>query len=277
PTVHFDKLACTACHSGPWPEQETIRTKTSRAHALGTLAARKSPNALPHIVYPVLAEQQDGKITPHKLFWPAFWAFSKDGAVTPIDLETLNKTAGRIIARQRPASPGDWRPVSDEQIIKVLKSLSSRQPDKGQPVYVAGGKLHSLDDKGTLIAEEHNAARPYLWPIAHNVRPAAQSLGVKSCQDCHSTDAPFFFGDVAIDSPLASQKDTVKRMVEFQDINVRYARLFAMSFVFRPWLKVVALASCAVLAAVLLLYALKALACVAKVMVGKKLEDSDLE
>jgi hypothetical protein len=42
-----------------------------------------------------------------------------------------------------------------------------------------------------------------------------------------------------------------------------------MSFVFRPWLKVVALASCAVIAAVLLLYALKALACITKIMVGE--------
>ena len=277
PTVHFDKLTCTACHAGPWPQQKTLRTKTSRAHALGTFAARKSPDALPHIVYPVFAEQQDGKIAPHKLFWPAFWAFSKYGAVTPIDLETLKKTAAKIIARQRPASPGDWRAISDKQIIEVLKSISARKSAEGTPVYICGGNLYSLDEKGQLTGTEHEAARPYLWPIAHNVRPAAQSLGVKSCQDCHSTDAPFFFGQVAVDSPLASQKDAVKKMVEFQHLNARFVKVFAFTFVFRPWLKVVALASCAVLAAVLLLYALKALACVAKVMVGKKLEDSDLE
>jgi hypothetical protein len=233
----------------------------------------------------VFARQQYGKIAPHKLFWPAFWAYLEDGIVEPIDLETIRQTAGRIVARQRPANPGDWRPVSDKQIIDVLKALSSRQPDKAQPVYITGGKLRSLDDKGSLIAEQHNAARPYLWPVAHNVRPAAQSLGVKSCQDCHSADAPFFFGEVAIDSPIGYQLDSPlvfkkqpgKTMIEFQDINVRYAKLFAFTFVFRPWLKVIGLASSGLLAAVLLLYALKALACVTRVFVGKRLEDSDLQ
>ncbi|MBA7716074.1 hypothetical protein ES703_125136 [subsurface metagenome] len=277
PLVHFDKLTCTACHAGPWPQQTTLRTKTSRAHALGTLAARKSPDALPHIAYPVFAEQQGGKIAPHKLIWPAFWAYLKDGTVEPIHLGTVRLTAGKVIARQRPASPGDWRPISDKQIVEVLKALSSQQPDEGQSVYIAGGNLYSLDEKGQLTGTEHEAARPYLWPIAHNVRPAAQSLGIRRCEDCHSTDAPFYFGEVAIDSPLASQKDAAKKMVDFQHLDIRFVKVFAFSFVFRPWLKVVALASCAVIAAVLLLYALKALACVAKVMVGKKLEDSDLE
>jgi len=78
-----------------------------------------------------------------------------------------------------------------------------------------------------------------------------------------------------VDSPLESrpawgadesERDSVKKMVEFQGINAFYAWAFAFSFVFRPWLKVVTLGSCAILAAVLLLYALKALACVVKVL-----------
>lgn len=270
PLVHFDKLTCTACHSGPWPQHKTIRTRTSRAHALGTLAARKSPEALPHIIYPVFARQENGKIAPHKLLWPTFWAWLKAGKVTPLDLETVKLTAGKIIGKQRPPASGDWLAISQKQIIEVLKSLSSRKSAKDKPVYICGGNLYRLDDKGELIAAEHDAARPYLWPIAHNVRPAAQSLGVRRCEDCHSTDAPFYFGEVAVDSPLVSQKDAVKRMVDFQHLDARFVKIFAFSFVFRPWLKVVALASCAVIAAVLLLYALRALACVTKVLVGKK-------
>jgi hypothetical protein len=41
-----------------------------------------------------------------------------------------------------------------------------------------------------------------MWPIAHDVRPAAQSLGVRNCEDCHSPDLPFFFGKVQVDSPI---------------------------------------------------------------------------
>lgn len=270
PLVHFDKLACTACHSGPWPQQKTRRTKTSRAHALGTLAARKLPDALPHIVYPVFAKQQNDKIAPHKLLWPAFWGLLKDETVTPIKLETVRKTTAKIIAKQRPQTSSGWLAVSRKQIIDVLKFLSSQKSAQGRPVYICGGNLYRLDDKDNLIHAEHAAARPYLWPIAHNVRPAAQSLGVRRCEDCHSTNAPFYFGQVAIDSPLVPQKDAVKRMVDFQHLDARFVKIFAFSFVFRPWLKVVALASCAVLAAVLLLYALKALASITKALVGKK-------
>ena len=270
PLVHFDKLACTACHSGPWPQQKTRRTKTSRAHALGTLAAGKLPDALPHIVYPVFAKQQNDKIAPHKLLWPAFWGRLKDETVTPIKLETVRKTTAKIIAKQRPQTSSGWLAVSRKQIIDVLKFLSSQKSAEGRPVYICGGNLYRLDDKDNLIHAEHAAARPYLWPIAHNVRPAAQSLGVRRCEDCHSTDAPFFSGRVAIDSPLVPQKDAVKRMVDFQHLDARFVKIFAFSFVFRPWLKVVALASCAVLAAVLLLYALKALASITKALVGKE-------
>lgn len=33
PSAHFEKLTCTACHSGPWAAPETYRVKTSRARA----------------------------------------------------------------------------------------------------------------------------------------------------------------------------------------------------------------------------------------------------
>ncbi len=89
PPTHFDKLSCTACHSGPWPANETIRTKTARAHALGIAGANKSGEVLPHLLYPVFAKGQDGKIAPHKLFWPAYWATMADGNVTPLAMETV--------------------------------------------------------------------------------------------------------------------------------------------------------------------------------------------
>ena len=150
-----------------------------------------------------------------------------------------------------------------------MELFSSKKTTEGEPVYVCGGKLHRLDDEGKLTATEHSAAEPYLWPIAHDVRPAAQSLGVRRCEDCHSTNEAFFFGEVEVDTPIASEQGSVKKMVEFQGLRPVYTKLFAMSFVFRPLLKVVALGSCAILGAVLLLYGLKALACIARVLVGK--------
>ena len=155
--------------------------------------------------------------------------------------------------------------TTEEHIIKALGEL--QKVVKGEAVYICGGRLYSLKIRRTavLVSYEHFAAQPYLWPIAHNVRPAAQSLGVRYCTDCHATDAPFFFGDVTVDSPIVAGREA-KKMVEFQDINPFYAWAFAFSFVFRPWMKIIALGSCAILGLVLLLYALKALACIAKVL-----------
>jgi hypothetical protein len=264
PPIHFEKMTCTACHSGLWPDKKTYRTKTSRAHALGTLGVNKSAEALPHILTPVFAKGADGKIAPHKLFWPAFWGVVKDDNVAPVALETVSEVVGRVVPEQRPLLSGDWLGLTAEQITEVLSAMSQESAE-GQPVYVAGGKLYRLDDIGELAAQQHPAAKASLWPIAHNVRPAIQSLGVRSCQDCHATDAPFFFGDVEIDSPLAADGTSAK-MIDFQDLKPFYVKAFAFSFVFRPWLKLVILASCAGLAGVLVLYALRALACVVKVL-----------
>lgn len=282
PPVHFDKLTCTACHSGPWPAQKTYRTKTSRAHGLGTYNVNKSDDALPHIIYPVFAKQggigaaytgglfvlsENDKISPRKLIWPAFWGTLKDQKVTPVNLEVVRKTVGKILAKEKLPRSGDWLALTWEDIREALKLLAKKIEEN--PVYVGGGKLYYLNRDKLTIIFEHLAAKPYLWPIAHDVRPATQSLGVRGCEDCHSTDAPFFFGKVDVDSPLVSEQDSVKMMVEFQDVDAVYAWAFALSFVFRPWLKVVTLASCAVLAVVLLLYALKALACITKTLAGE--------
>ncbi len=266
PPVHFEKLTCTACHSGPWPRDKTILVKTARAHRLGTIGVNKSYEALPHIVSPVFATQDDGKIAPHKLIWPAYWGIIKDQDVEPIDFEVVKQTVGRVLANENLPFSGDWPALSDEHVSAALKSIKGKV--EGEAVYVSGGKIYSLDDSGKLWQEEHKAAEPYLWPIGHNVRPAAQSLGIRYCTDCHATDAPFFFGDVAVDSPVVSAREA-KQMVEFQDVDPSYAWAFAFSFVFRPMLKVVAIASCVVLLLVLLQYGLRALACVAKVWAGR--------
>jgi len=268
PPVHFDKLTCTACHSGPLLKQKTHRLKTSQAHALGTLNVNKSYEVLPHITGPVFAEQPDGKIAPHNLIWPAFWASIRGREVVPIALEIIRPIAAKVI-EYTSTHTGDWPNLTAEQLTKILALLSSQTAIEAEPVYICAGRLHRLDHSGQLISQGHPAAKPYLWPIAHNVRPTAQSLGAGRCEDCHSIDAAFSFGQVPVDSPLALDSGSAKTMVEFQDINPFYMKIFDVSFVFRPLLKVVALGSSAILAAILLLYGLKALSFIARILVGK--------
>jgi len=209
------------------------------------------------------------KIGPHKLIWPAYWGTLKDGKVTPIVLDTVRNVVGMVIGTDKVPRSGDWPALTAELVTEALTSLQKEKGIEGKAVYICGGKLYQLDDSGQLSeVPGHPAAWPYMWPFAHNVRPAAQSLGVGHCEDCHATDGPFFFGKVAVDSPFESERKSVKEMVEFQGIDPLFTRAFAFTFVFRPWLKIVILGSCAILAAVLLLYALKALACVAKALVG---------
>ncbi len=267
PPVHFEKLTCTACHSGPWPGDSAIRTKTSRAHALGVLSSNKSPDCLPHLLYPVFAKDNTGKIAPHKLLWPAFWAEISEDALAPIDLAIVESVTTGLLKR---GPYGDWPQLPEEQLTQCLMLLKSKISPDTQPGFVTAGKVYSLDDQDNLISKERSDAKPYLWPVAHNVRPAAQSLGVRRCEDCHSTDSPFFFGSVPVDSPLASADGASVEMLTFQKLPRFYTKAFAFSFVFRLWLKVVALLSCLVIAGVLLLYALRALGFVAAVLVGKK-------
>jgi hypothetical protein len=281
PAVHFDKLTCTACHSGPWPVEQVLLTKISRANRLGTPNVNKAVEGLPHILSPVFAVQgesgagykpefmttENGKIAPYKVLWPAYWGILEQEKVTPIELSVVEKVVGGILTDIELAPTGDWPQITKEMIAEAIKALGASVT--GKAVYIGGGKLYSLDDSGQLLEQDdHPAAKPYLWPLAHNVRPAAQSLGVRYCTDCHATDAPFFFGDIKIDSPIVAGQDSFKRMIEFQGISPSYAWAFAASFVFRPWLKIIAIGSCVVMAGVLLLYALRALACIVKVLTG---------
>jgi hypothetical protein len=269
PPVHFEKLTCTACHSGPWPSTETVRAKTARAHAIGVAGANKSGDVLPHLTYPVYAKGQDGKIGVFKLFWPAYWAVEANDTITPLNMDTVKAATTKVIAKAALSKVGDWPNLTEDDIAKILSLLVANVPAEAKPVYIAGGKLYSLNDAGRLTSADNETAAPYMWPIAHDIRPAAQSLGVRNCQDCHTTDSPFLFGLVSIDSPLKSAAATGAEMVKFEQLPRFYTKAFAWSFMFRPWLKVVAILSSIVIAGVLVLYALKALAFVAKVVIGE--------
>ena len=128
---------------------------------------------------------------------------------------------------------------------------------------MAGGKLHQLAAPGRVKAEPHAAAKPYLWPIAHDVRPAALALGARGCQDCHDASAPIFFGHVAVDSPLPASRGESWAMSAFQkDLDVQYAATFARSFLYRPYLKASLVVAMALLSLIGMAYLLAGLGAV---------------
>ena len=217
---------------------------------------------LPHVQWPVFVRGEDDKLAPHKMMWPSFWGSRKDGKFTPMTPKAVKEAIGDLIKSEQPRA-NDWIPLSTETIAAALTALAGQieEPKEGskpQAVYVAGGKVYELSGE-QVVETDDPAAGPYSWPIAHDVRPASQSLGRDgNCGECHSTQSPFFFGTVAVDTPVKPEVELRDR-VSFQKLSPRYVWAFAWSFMFRPWMKLTVLACCAVVGAVVLAFVLKAL------------------
>ena len=256
PPIHFEKMTCTACHSGPFPGQEPGAVHTSLAHKLGLPGPARGANTAPVIVQPVFLWGDDGRIAPNKAVWPSYWGRFKDGKVTPLLPEEVAKT------EKLPAQPAEdvardpynTRPLTDAQIQPVLEALSADK-SKGEAVFVAAGKIYQLEG-GKLKSKEHEAARPYIWALAHDVRPASQSLGARGCADCHSNDSPLYFAMVSARGPVETGSGVNKAAWELRGDDKLVVSTFASSFVFRPLLKWIAFAAAFIVLGVLLNYGL---------------------
>lgn len=266
PPLHFEKLACVTCHSGPWPEHSVGQVKTSRSHQLGTTFARKEHQALPHLYYPVYAKGENQRIVPCKMIWPAYWGVLSDGQVSPVPVAQVRKVASQIVKPRFLSEDGNWPALTDDHVIDMLRGLETLEDTAGVPVYVCGGLVHKRDDKDRLMAMKHPAAEPCLWPAGHAVRPAAQALGVRTCRDCHQEASAFFFGQVPVDSLLASDQGRVVPMIEFQQLDPVWARRFGRSFKYREWLKAVLLGAGGVLMVTLLCFGCRAVHCIIRAL-----------
>jgi len=91
PPIHFEKLSCTACHSGPVPGDQVTRMQTAMAHKLGLPRALRSHEDQPGIAAPIFAEADDGRIYPYRIMWPTFWGYQVSDQITPIDPDAVYK------------------------------------------------------------------------------------------------------------------------------------------------------------------------------------------
>jgi hypothetical protein len=232
PPVHFEKLSCTTCHSGPWPSEKTVLVKTSRAHALGIPKASKDDDALPQIATPVFVKNSDGVYGPVNIFWPAFWAYRLDGNVEPVVPAVIRPFIADIYQKDTTRVLGRWPQLREDDICGILSALRVLDTTRGEPIYASGGHTYSQSGAGNLLVSNQEIAAPYAWPIAHDVRPKAQALGIRGCDDCHATDAPMFFGNVRIASPFVLQSDSLAGMTGFQQQMPVYPWILSMSFLF---------------------------------------------
>ncbi len=190
PLVHFEKLTCTACHSGPWPQPHTREIQTAMNHGLGLPTRERSQDDPPQILAPVFARNERGEIAPHRAVFPAYWAIRHGGGeMRPVPLDRVRRAA--------PTGDGPAGALPDAaQLEQIAVKLATDVPDGGQLVYLRDGLVHSFDAAGKMQPGQ-DALPPYLWPIAHDVRPAGQSLGIRGCTDCHADDASIYFGKLS--------------------------------------------------------------------------------
>ena len=178
PPLHLDKLTCTACHSGPWPEMVPKRVQTSLTHGLGQATREREADDTPAILGPVFVRGEDGKIAPQR--------------------------------------------------VVVTTDVSGK--------------------KGQLI----------VWPWAHGVRPTAQSLGARGCEDCHGPGAAIFRGAVV----------PGREMHDFHGYGPALAGAWSVVFLFRPAFMWFGFVCAALVALVLLRCALDVVTCLCFAGVG---------
>ncbi|MBI5687033.1 MAG: hypothetical protein HZC54_18335 [Verrucomicrobia bacterium] len=137
PPVHFEKLSCTACHSGLMPGATPTDVRASRANRLGIHGRALWFTDAPFIQEPVFAKGSDGKIAPHRVMWPAFWARRAAGKLTPMRPDELEKSAKGILD-------------AGHQIGTVLKAIAQLGDELGEVVFVASGKLFRANTDGEV-------------------------------------------------------------------------------------------------------------------------------
>jgi hypothetical protein len=151
------------------------------------------------------------------------------------------------------AKAGTEQTLTEEQVALVLAALAKPAGDSDY-AYFSGGRMFTLGKNGDLMSRKDAAAGPVTWPLAHNVRPAQQSLGTNGCTDCHSGGSDFFFSKLKGTGPLLTGRVEKLSASSFMGLGGLFQRVFGLSFIVRPAFKIV-LILCAVIAGSLLFLA----------------------
>jgi hypothetical protein len=163
PEVHFERLACTVCHSGPLPEKEPTRIRTARANRLGIFGAADWTTPLPAILEPVYVRDKNTLLTPQRLMWPAFWAKVSGKTVAPLKPDQVQAAAGDIL-------------FPEKAVTRILTALFNLADLDGTPVMVMDAKAYEMNLDGGLNASTFESEFPekgFYWAIKKdgNVTP----------------------------------------------------------------------------------------------------------
>jgi len=190
PRLHLKKISCEVCHSGPRPRPEPLMFEQPTDPVWGCVAGRRKPSG-PTIWAPVFARHGTRRLHNFTRLLPQWYARRTDKGLEPLSQRGLVPVFFRAAAKGITDDNGDGVPEvnKDIEIVTILQELGRKVE---HPVYLDGGLLYELDDNGQLTTSPNPLAAPIDRPMAHNVRPAHQSLGADGCMDCHRSDSPFF-------------------------------------------------------------------------------------
>lgn len=142
PPIHFDKLSCTACHSGPRPGEQAFVVQTALAHQLG-LPSHDEGDPPPGIVTPIFKRGGEGGVLyPHRMMWPAFWGTMKDGHITPLNPEAVYDATRKTLRVRR----GSFA----EQVMDADLSSSDKKELLGEDRYKLEEDELTEDEKAKL-------------------------------------------------------------------------------------------------------------------------------
>ncbi|MGB2908384.1 MAG: hypothetical protein WBB73_14875 [Candidatus Aminicenantaceae bacterium] len=155
PAVHFERLACTVCHSGPVPDKEGTRVRTSRANRLGIYGIADWATDLPHIEEPVFVRDSLGRLVPNRLVWPSYWARLDGESTLPLrPAEVSDRGAGILDL--------------EEDIAAILAVLSVNPAIGSYAALTVGERMFNpnLDGKLDVSAlSEENNMEGRLWAL----------------------------------------------------------------------------------------------------------------
>ena len=153
-----------------------------------------------------------------------------------------------------------------EKLVEALETLAELVPEGSQPVFVSGGKVYARQGEGALESFSHAAAEPYAWKMAHDVRPAMWSTGVRGCADCHAFGSPMFEGQVTAIGTVPDDAPVRATMIEIAGYDPWMHGGWNLTFPGRPLFKFGGFAAMAVVGLVLLAYAMAGLQGVAGIL-----------
>lgn len=158
PAVHFEKLSCTVCHAGALPSKILTRVRTSRANRLGIYGVAQWFTEWPLMVEPVYVRDSTGKISPHRLIWPAFWARLEGERIIPLGPPDVEEASGSLLTAEQDAA-------------EVLKTLALYADIQGIPVLILSGKVYERNVDGLLDLTQYSGELPdfgVFWAVKEN-------------------------------------------------------------------------------------------------------------